>query len=306
MINRKRALPLGVLVVGLLVVLATIGVVSGLWSKNLVVDGTVETGDLSVDWTEPRCSENNPWPSGTNQGEYLGKDVGDFDWEIGDAEFGDQVLRIKLSNTYPSYFVDCELHWINNGTIPVNFIGAAIVPGAGRPPIGPGPNDCHLVVAGANSALNCPQLTVRFIDGTGQVDPCDDQDGDGDFDEDDIALCRVAHSLEIHVEQPAEQSDCRARGSTSDPWQIDRASLQCNPDTQVSYEFQVKLCVAQWNENASFPDCVDSVQHEGPPGPGDGDGVPYWLDPDDDNDCIPDAADPAPFDFNDPIPGGDC
>ena len=261
MIKQKRALPIGGFVVALFLVLAGMVVVSGLWSKNLVVDGTVTTGDLNVDWTPPRCGEFNPWPGGANNGEFLGKDVGDFEWEIGDTEFGDQVLTISLTNTYPSYFVDCEIHWVNTGSIPVNFIGFEIVPGEGLPAIGPNPEDCKIVIFGANQSLECPQLTVRLLDGTGQVDPCGDVNGDGVIDENDFSICRVAHSLEIHVEQAAEQSDCSATGS-GDPWQI--GTLTCDPDAQVDYEFQVFLCVAQWNEQATYEQCKDSPQHEGP------------------------------------------
>jgi len=47
----NKRVPLGLIVAGLFVVLATIGIVNGLWSKNLVVHGVVTTGDLNVDWT---------------------------------------------------------------------------------------------------------------------------------------------------------------------------------------------------------------------------------------------------------------
>jgi len=263
MIKRKRALPIGVLVVALLAVLASIGIVSGLWSKNLVVEGTVTTGDVNVDWTAPRCGEFHPWPTGENNGEYLGKDVGDFDWTIGSADFGDQVLAISLTNTYPSYFVDCELHWVNTGSIPVNFIGFEIIPGAGLPGIGPDPEDCQILRAQNNLSLQCPQLTVNIVDGVGQVDPCGDVNGDGVIDDFDFQLCRAAHSLEIHVEQAADQSDCSALG-TGDPWQISRPTLTCDPAMQVDYEFQLFLCVAQWNEEADYEQCKQSPQHEGP------------------------------------------
>lgn len=269
MINKKRALPIGVLVVGLLVALAGIAIVAGLWSKNLVINGTVDTGDVNVDWLDPSCQDRNPWHdpdgsgTGISNGEYLGKDVG---WTTGHVDSEDnQILHLTVHNGYPSYFVDCELEWRNTGSIPVNFAGYAFTYDDGL-------TGCVESTFNDQRILDCDQLTVVMSDTIPQTDP---------------GVIR-SRSFKLHIEQPAEQSTCTATGTGT--WDIDPpgnngdvlqpgqlGGLNCT--TVQSYEFQLKLCVNQWNESASLYDCVDSLQHEGPPsGPGDGDGIPYWLD----------------------------
>lgn len=302
MLNKRRALPLGVLAVGLLVVLAGIGIVSGLWSKNLTINGTVQTGDVNADWTGiGACSEFHTWPnlpSGSSDfGEYLGKNVGSNTISIDPADA--QILNVSFSNVYPSYALDCELHWQNTGSIPVNFVGYAFDWNAGDTD-GDVLHNCQRVETSNQVRLECDEITVVIYNDIGQVDPGDN----------------IGRSFLFHVEQPAKQSDCTASG-TGNPWQIDPASLTCS--ATADYSFRVKLCVAQWNEDPSTTGgaegdlnaCVDSLQHEGPPGgPGDGDGTPYWEDDEDgdlngvdggnsctdgvdnDGDTLIDAADP--------------
>jgi len=280
MTNQKRGLPLGILAVGLLLTLAMIGVVNGLWSKNLVVNGTVETGDLNVDWLDARCGDENPWvdPDGSqasDPGEFLGKDVG---WtEAGFNTDDHQILNVILFNVYPSYFVDCELEWQNTGTIPVNFTGYGFDWSRNL-------TGCEVTEIVTELVLDCDQLTVVVVNDIGQVDP-------GEI---------VSRSFKVHVEQPAAQSTCSATGSGV-PWQIggpepedNLSGLNCPNVTR--YGFQVKICVAQWNEDPNgdgivganpgdYVACADSLQHEGPPGgAGDGDGI---LDPDDNCPDVP-------------------
>lgn len=82
-----------VVVLLLLLALGSIGVVHGLWSKNLTVDGVAETGDLNADWdkirTEDRCGQTNETevtPTGrglsaetSSSGEYGDQDGGSDD-----------------------------------------------------------------------------------------------------------------------------------------------------------------------------------------------------------------------------------
>lgn len=296
--KRKRALPLSVLVVGLLVVLAGIGIVAGLWSKNLVINGTVETGDVNIDWVDPQGNSDGPplsvdndctapggpWSNPNYPCDYPDKDVAWLDCFIDEED--QQILHFEIHNGYPSYEADCEVHFRNTGSIPVNFTGYGIVPGSDLTGCGP------LTTESAGELLlECDQLTIWYLDGFvgGQLDP--GLPGSG--------------SLLVHVEQPAEQSECTASGdSLNDSWFLDGQTLICT--STVSYDFSVKFCFSQWNEDASLVDCVDSPQHEGPPGPGDGDGEPYWIDEDDDNDCVDDVDDPDPFDPDVPTVGGEC
>jgi hypothetical protein len=260
--SHRKHLPLGFLAVGAIAILAVIGVVNGLWSKNLIVQGTVETGDLRVDWTAASCNEFWTWPrlpqSTPDFGEYLGKDVGNTVVSIGDPEdiHGDQVLVVTLNNTYPSYGVDCELHWSNTGSIPVNFSGFSIAAGDGGAPL----TGCVLEEfgGGAVKQLTCNEVTIALVDGLqDQIDPCAPELIGT------IQCDQAAHSLFIRVNQPAEQSDCTADTvDDSNPPEV--TGVECDPETLVTYEFFVKLCVAQWNEEATYEQCVTSPQHEGP------------------------------------------
>ncbi len=228
----RFGIPLGMVAGALLLVLAAMGVVQGLWSKNLVVHGTVATGDLNADWTFRSCREFNPWPTGGSDGEWLGKNVGSFTAVIDPRDA--QILNVTADNAYPSYAVDCEVEWTNTGTIPVNFSGFAIVPG---------PELHNCTITGTTSkTMICDEQSVVFVDGIGaQVDP-------GDF---------AAHSLRFHTEQKAAQGDCTGTGWGTPSW-----TTSCT--RTVTYTWQVKLCVAQWNEAATYDQCVTSPQHEGP------------------------------------------
>jgi hypothetical protein len=167
----------------LLAALATIGVAYGLWSETLTIEGIVYTGEVDARWEMlgTGCFEFYNWPEGGEYGEYEEKDVGIWDIKI-DPD-NDKVLIFEIDNGYPSYAVDCEVHFIVEGSIPVYVRGTRIVPGQ---------NLTNCTVTGVNEKkLTCDQLTVIFIDNLGtQLHP-----GDG-----------AASSLIVHVEQPAEEN----------------------------------------------------------------------------------------------------
>lgn len=245
--NRKRALPIGFAVVGMLVVLAGLGIISGLWSKNLVVNGTVETGDLQVDFTQDTtgvgddlCTSFNPLFPCT----HVRKDVGKFECLVDEQDH--QIVNFRVINAYPSYEADCEYHFANTGSIPFNVIGAVIT-GGGALTGCSGDLDPNVAVL-----VECDQMTIKYFDNIGmQIDPGEEQSG----------------SLKIHVKQAAAQSDCIAESTDipgGGPPAVVVSNIKCNEDTQVTYEFAVKICVAQWNEEATYEQCVLSAQHEGP------------------------------------------
>jgi len=174
----RKAAPTSLMVLFLLLVLA----VYGLWSKTLLIEGTVETGRVHARWSGAICQEffDWPWPpEGT--GEVEGKDVGSTEVAI-DAQ-DSNLLHFLIENGYPSYAVDCQVEYVNDGTIPWMIRGTTIIPG-------PGLTNCTLTGA-QTKTLICDQLSVVFVDGIGsQIDP-----GDG-----------AASSLRVHVEQQAAQN----------------------------------------------------------------------------------------------------
>ena len=208
MAMRGRRLPLGTAALGLVLALATVGVVFGLWSKVLTVEGEVHTGTVHASWDVAICSEFHPWPLsfGSVNGEFEGKDVGST--SVFPDPSDNNLLHLVIENGYPSYSVDCEVEYKNDGTIPF------IIRGFGIEATSPNLTNCSLT-GDQNKTLACDQLTVILIDGIGsQIHPGES----------------VASSVRVHVEQAADQD--------------------------TLYSFAIKFCVAQWNESATFDECV--------------------------------------------------
>jgi hypothetical protein len=179
--KHKRIKPSVILVTMLVLALAAMSTAYGLWSKTLIIEGTVNTGKVDAKWTLVTCTEFYPWPDGGFTGEFEGKDVGWTTAVIDSVD--DQIMHVTVHNGYPSYAVDCQVHFENDGTIPVIVRGTTIVPVSG--------NLTNCTLTGFNSkTLECDQLTVVFVDNLStQLHPGD----------------RAASSLTLHVEQPADQ-----------------------------------------------------------------------------------------------------
>lgn len=99
---------IGLICLALVLALGTMGVGFALWSETLYIDGTVNTGELSVYWTQ-----GDPWDD-----ELPEKDVSWADCEI----IGDTIY-IWITNAYPSitYHIPIDVH--NDGTIPFHLCG---------------------------------------------------------------------------------------------------------------------------------------------------------------------------------------
>jgi len=177
---RIRNLKVTIIVGMLIIALVPLGIAYGLWSQTLTLEGIVETGEVDAKWIWPYgCFEFYPWPEGGNFGEYEGKDVGSWGFEMIDTH----TLRFTIDNAYPSYAVDCSVKYQIAGTIPVYVRGARIVPG-------PELSNCELTDMGQTVLLECDELTVKFTDGIGlQLHPGDEQ----------------GSNFVVHVEQPAEE-----------------------------------------------------------------------------------------------------
>ena len=207
---RRRMPPLGAMAVMLLLALATIGVVFGLWSKVLTIDGTVETGNVDAVWFAAACTEN---PFDVPPGEFEGKDVASVTAVPDPAD--QEILIVTLENAYPSYEIDCQVHFANNGTIPIKIRGITK----------DDPNGgviSEVLIDGIGSQLEPCGFTPTFPTSPAVV-PLD---------------CQSAMSLVVHVEQEAEQN--AGRGELGDP---------------PAYQFRFKVCVAQWNEPATPAEC---------------------------------------------------
>jgi hypothetical protein len=266
-LSRNSFLSVGALFMGLIVILGAIGIVNGLWSKNLVIHGTVETGDLNADWDcgytnddgslevvdVERCFEpvvevgpdtgldpnNYDWPNFTDFAPFEEKDVGECYLEIGDRDtssegFGDQVAYITIFNAYPSYECTVTLFLSNTGSIPFNLISA------------------DLILAPESEGI------IETVDATGE-DVCDPNPLEGTQVDPGTEL---EFSCTVHVTQIADQQDCTGAITTDEsggPTVEEELCTGLEP-----YRFAIDVCVAQWNEAADAASCKGSEQHEGP------------------------------------------
>lgn len=262
--GKKGFLSAGALFMGLIVLLGVMGIVSGLWSKNLVIHGVVETGDVNADWDcgytnddgaeiviqgagcDPEPTEAtgdigldpnaHDWPGFTDADPFVAKDVGNCELSFDEqAPFGYQEAFVKITNAYPSYECTISLFLTNTGSIPVNVISAELK----LPPDAQG----VLETVDASGDDQCDPSVL--LNGDPQVDPGEEKQLD----------CTV------HVAQVAEQSTCTAETTSTNPVRV--GELDCDPI--VSYEFAIDVCVAQWNEAATAEECKNSEEHEGPP-----------------------------------------
>ncbi len=263
MIRNRAFLSAGGLFMLLVVMLGVVGIVNGLWSKNLVVEGVVTTGDLNADWdcgwtnddgadggggviglncpagtAEPPLDDgrdpiNFDWPNFIRPVNFVQKDVGECDLTIGNAVWGDQWADVTIRNAYPSYECTITLFLTNTGSIPFNIISATLVQPVGQD---------TLETVDAAGVDQCDLSTLANV----QVDPGEEQE----------------FNCTVHVKQIAEQSECS--GTTAFVlWVV--VTEDCDPGAQVTYQFAIDVCVAQWNEAANATQCKTSPQHEGPP-----------------------------------------
>lgn len=85
--------------------LAGIGASYALWSETLTINGTINTGNVDVEW-----SIKDVWDDET-------KDVSDITATIED----DGTMTVTITNAYPcvNYYVRFDIHCL--GTVPVHF-----------------------------------------------------------------------------------------------------------------------------------------------------------------------------------------
>jgi hypothetical protein len=292
-LNRKSFLSVGALFMGLIVILGAIGIVNGLWSKNLVINGTVETGDLNADWdcawtnddavttdncagtandepitddgldVAPTDSDFVATPGFIYTNPFVKKDVGrctvDIDPDDAGTEFDAQWARVSIENAYPSYQCTIVLALSNTGSIPFNIIGIGTN-------LGSNGDGIEFLDANGDAAGVC----VLPATGT-QVDPPTDVAASNE----QIVKCTV------HVKETAWQSEnCDYVGfDAARPGYLPSKVFSC--DTEQTYHFVLNACVAQWNEDpstglpldpavvpvfdeADLTACKGSGQHEGP------------------------------------------
>ena len=106
---KGKATTTGLLVMGIVIALAALGLVAGTWTQKLSIGGSVNTSglDASIAFQSAQDNEN-------------GKDIGQCD---GQANASTKTVDIVVSNAYPNY--RCEVTWTvtNTGQMPIH-VGA--------------------------------------------------------------------------------------------------------------------------------------------------------------------------------------
>lgn len=112
-----------------IVILAAFGFALAMWSETLLVNVTVETGEVDVKFSEWYCSDTGPDPQAEGYSNEEGKNVANciVEPELYDEEEDVIKLAVSVSNAYPGYTVDVYLIVDNVGTIPVKLYDHEIV-----------------------------------------------------------------------------------------------------------------------------------------------------------------------------------
>ena len=139
--------------------MAMTGVAYAHWSQIIYIEGTVETGEVTVGW----LSADN------DDDEYLGKDVGSVVVRLegvkGTHETDNiyETLVIELNNVYPSYEAEITVEIANGGTIPVNLVDFDIYP-----------------VSDNDNLLDYLDWEITYVDWPDcpQIDPCETVEAD--------------------------------------------------------------------------------------------------------------------------------
>ncbi|MEW6180657.1 MAG: hypothetical protein AB1522_12110 [Chloroflexota bacterium] len=117
----NKRLPLGLLSILLIVLLAGVGVAYGLWSETLTIDGTVNTGDVNVEFGKITKSEKvqiNFAPPVDEPKEKA--DAANCSYEVKGATTDSETLVITTEGAYPSWHCIVEFDVVSTGSVPVH------------------------------------------------------------------------------------------------------------------------------------------------------------------------------------------
>lgn len=111
-----------------LAILAAIGFALAMWSETLLVNVTVETGEVDVEFSDWYCSDTGPDPQALGFYNEEGKDVASCTIEVESLDDEGDVIKlaVTLFNAYPGYTVDVYLIIDNIGSIPVKLFSSSV------------------------------------------------------------------------------------------------------------------------------------------------------------------------------------
>ena len=99
---------LGLLLLAVVLALGSLGVAYAMWSEDLFIQGTVDTGELDVGYYCPwgSCSDNE-----TKEFSSISKSI----------SADEKTLVITVTNAYPCVTYTCQFCVVTAGTVPVHF-----------------------------------------------------------------------------------------------------------------------------------------------------------------------------------------
>jgi hypothetical protein len=120
--RNKKLMPIPMLLVFALV---TVGFAYAHWSQTLIIEGSVESGEVDWEFVGASCSDTSGNDYNCRDG-FAGpyplfwqvdKDVGSTSVEI----INPHTVALTLTNVYPSYYTSVSVYAHNTGTIPLIF-----------------------------------------------------------------------------------------------------------------------------------------------------------------------------------------
>ncbi len=129
----NKRLPLGLLAILLIVLLAGIGVAYGLWSETLTIEGTVNTGDVDVEFANVQKSEyigvieNNQYMI-KHESNFPGKEnAANCSYDSEEAGTDNETLKITVEGAYPSWYCVVLFDVKSTGSVPVHVYEPELV-----------------------------------------------------------------------------------------------------------------------------------------------------------------------------------
>jgi predicted ribosomally synthesized peptide with SipW-like signal peptide len=122
----KKALPVGTMFLVLVIALAVLGVGYAFWSETLTISGTVQTGEVDVEFSTYDPVECVDTQTGLCQPEPAGKETAaecTVEWSQNNTEAGDDgfdQLLVTVTGMYPSYHCKVSFDVTSTGSVPVH------------------------------------------------------------------------------------------------------------------------------------------------------------------------------------------
>ena len=222
---KRKAIPVGTLFMILILALAALGVGYGLWSKLLLINGTINTGVVDAIFYEAFTDDDNvennelkddgddvvcPVGGGSCDPKAFGPNPDRYDKDVGEcfaivdlqADPTKETLKVTVENGYPSYHCTVWFDILNNGSIPLKIQSLTLTP--------------ENFENGVQVTVGLSQLACGL-----QIDP-------GLLPSGEVIMENLAQGdIHIHVEQAAEQN--------------------------TPYTFSAELFLVQWNEFEACP-----------------------------------------------------